>query len=295
MRAVSECLPCIVDDLCGALDTEISDEKVKSAVLREALHYLADNFSGEHPPSRFITGVHRIFKKVSKNKTPFASRRNACNEVGVKLAEELKHRARAMRGLARFSFFVRWAIAGNHLDFRTVGTGYGFNVGRTEAMLESAAQRLVVDRTDELFRETMRKPRVLYVHDNVGEIALDALLIEEMRALGAYVVSGVRGGPITSDATMEDARSVGLDAVSDEIIKVGPDTLGISFDEMSKRCLKEIQKADLIVAKGQANYYNLSENRQLVPGRIACLLRTKCDHVARILGGEGHISVATFL
>jgi uncharacterized protein with ATP-grasp and redox domains len=277
------------------VDTEISDEKVKSAVLRDALHYLGDNFSSEHPPSRFITGVHRIFKTVSKIKTPFESRRTACNEGGVKLAEELKHRARAMRGLARFSFFVRWAIAGNHLDFRTVGTGYGFDMGRIEAMLESAAQRLVVDRTEDIFRETMGRPRILYVHDNVGEIALDALLIEEMKVLGAYVVSGVRGGPITSDATMEDAKSVGLDAVADEVIRVGPDTLGISFEEMSKPCLEEIQKADLVVAKGQANYYNLSENRQLVPGRIACLLRTKCDLVAGILGGEGHISVATFL
>jgi hypothetical protein len=295
MKAASRCLPCIVDDLCGAVDSEIKDDSVRAAVLREALHYLADDFSCDFPPSKFITGVHRVLKKVGRVKRPFASTRTKCNEVGVQLSEELKRRAQAMRGLARFSFFVRWAIAGNKLDFRTVGTGYDFDIGRIRAMLESAAQNLVVDRTDELYREVMRRPRILYVHDNVGEIALDALLIEEMKALGAYVVSGVRGGPITSDATMEDAKKVGLDAVSDEIIKVGPDTLGISFEEMSKKCLRELQKADLVVAKGQANYYNLSENLQLVPGRIVCLLRTKCDLVAGVFGGQGHISVATFL
>ena len=293
MKAESICLPCIVDDLCGAVDTEIADEDLKRAILREALHYLADNFSFDSPPPKFITGVHRVFKRVSKNKTPFALRRKKCNEVGSKLAVE--HRATAMRGLARFTFFVRWAIAGNKLDFRTVGTGYDFDIARIEAMLESAAQNLAVDHSAELYRELLKKPRVLYVHDNVGEIVLDALLINEMRSLGAYVVSGVRRGPITSDATMDDAKAVELDKVSDEVILVGPDTLGLSFEEMSKRCRKELQKADLVIAKGQANYCTFSENDPVVRGKVVCLLRTKCDLVAGIFGGRGRISVAAFL
>jgi len=295
MKAESVCLPCIVDDLRGAVDSEIADEKRRRAILREALHYLAEDFSCDFPPPKFITGVHRVFKRVSGIKTPFASRRTKCNEVGTKLALELKHRASAMRGLARFTFFVRWAIAGNKLDFRTVGTGYDFNVTRIEAMLESAAQELVVDQTLELYREVRLKPRVFYVHDNVGEIVLDALLIDEMKSLGAYVVSGVRGGPITSDATMKDAKTVRLHTVSNEVILVGPDTLGLSFDEMSAKCRQELQKADLVIVKGQANYCMFSEDNQLVRGKIMCLFRTKCDLVAGIFGGRGHMSIATFL
>jgi len=295
MKAQSICLPCIVDDIRGAVDTEIADEKLRRAILREALHYLADDFSFDFPPPKFITGVHRVFKKVSKTKVPFAVRRTKCNEVGRKLAVELNYRATAMRGLARFTFFVRWAIAGNKLDFRTVGTGYDFDIARIEAMLESAAQNLAVDHSAELYRELMKKPRVFYVHDNVGEIALDALLINEMKNLGAYVLSGVRRGPITSDATMEDARAVELDKVSDEVFLIGPDTLGLSFEEMSKKCRKELQKADLVIVKGQANYCTFSENDPVVRGKVVCLLRTKCDLVAGIFGGRGRISVASFL
>ena len=295
MKAESICLPCIVDDIRGAVDTELADENLRRAVLRETLHYLADNFSFDFPPPKFITGVHRVFKRVSKTKVPFAVRRTKCNEVGSKLAVELKHRATAMRGLARFTFFVRWAIAGNKLDFRTVGTGYDFDIARIEAMLESAAQNLAVDHSAELYRELLRKPRILYVHDNVGEIALDALLIDEMKSIGAYVVSGVRRGPITSDATMDDAKSVELDKVSDEVILVGPDTLGLSFEEMSKKCRKELQNADLVIAKGQANYCVFSENDPVVRGKVVCLFRTKCDLVAGIFGGRGRISVAAFL
>jgi hypothetical protein len=277
------------------VDSEVADKNLRHTILRDALHYLAENFSTDFPAPKFITGVHRVFKHASGIATPFSLRRTKCNEVGSSLAEELKHRAIAMRGLARFTFFVRWAIAGNKLDFRTVGTGYDFDVTRIEAMLESAAQELSVDCTEELYSEVRNKPRVLYVHDNVGEIALDALLVAEMRSLGAYVVSGIRGGPITSDATMKDAKSVGLSAVSDKIILVGPDTLGLSFDEAPDICREELQKADLIIAKGQANYCMFSEKNPLVRGRVVCLFRTKCDLVARMFGGQGHMSVATFL
>ncbi len=295
MKAESVCLPCIVDDLRAAVDSEVTDESVRRTILRDALHYLAENFSTAFPAPKFITGVHRVFKETSGIDTPFALRRAKCNEVGSSLALELKHRATTIRGLARFTFYVRWAIAGNKLDFRTVGTGYDFDVARIEAMLESAAQDLAVDCAEELYREVRRNPRVFYVHDNVGEIALDALLIDEMKSLGAYVVSGVRGGPITSDATLKDAKSVGLDTVSDEIILVGPDTLGLSFDEASSKCREELQKADLVIAKGQANYCVFTENSPLVRGRVVCLFRTKCDLVARVFDGHGHMSVATFL
>jgi len=295
MKAESVCLPCIVDDLRAAVDSEIADESMRRTIVRDALHYLADNFSTALPAPTFITGVHRVFKRVSGINTPFALRRAKCNEVGRSLAVELKHRATTMRGLARFTFYVRWAIAGNKLDFRTVGTGYDFDVARIEAMLESGAQELVVDCTDELYREVRGDRRIFYIHDNVGEIALDALLIEEMKNLGAYVVSGVRGGPVTSDATMKDAKSVGLDAVSDEVVLVGPDTLGLSFEEASDRCREELQKADLVIAKGQANYCMLTENSPLVRGKVVCLFRTKCDLVAGVFARRGHISVATFL
>jgi uncharacterized protein with ATP-grasp and redox domains len=116
-----------------------------------------------------------------------------------------------------------------------------------------------------------------------------------MKSLGAYIVSGVRGGPITSDATMKDAKSVRLDMISNEMILVGPDTLGLIFDEITDKCREELQKADLVIAKGQASYCTFSEDNQLVRGKTVCLFRTKCDLVARIFGGQGHMSIATFL
>ncbi|GAH29734.1 unnamed protein product, partial [marine sediment metagenome] len=50
------------------------------------------------------------------------------------------------------------------------------------------------------------------------------------RRYGSSVTSVLRGGPITSDATMEDGEEVGLQEAASEIILAGPDTLGISFN-----------------------------------------------------------------
>ena len=129
----------------------------------------------------------------------------------------------------------------------------------------------------------------------MGEIAFDKLLIRELRRYGASVTSALRGGPITSDATMEDGETVGLQEAASEIILAGPDTLGISLSEMSNQLKQELQTADLVIAKGQANYYALSEYKSKVPGKIAFLFRTKCEIVSNELGEEGKINAAILL
>lgn len=212
------------------------------------------------------------------------------------MAKKIDLEAEEMEEFDKFSFLVNWAIASNHLDFRTVGTGYGFQMAEIiEELRVCLSEGLKIDRRAEIFRIAKSSSKILYIHDNVGEIAFDKLLIKELRKYGASVISALRGGPITSDATMEDGETVGLQEVASEIILAGPDTLGISLNEMSDQLKRELQTADLIIAKGQANYYALTEYRSKVPGEIACLFRTKCELVSNDLGETGKINVATLL
>lgn len=163
------------------------------------------------------------------------------------------------------------------MDFRTVGTGYGFQMAEIiEELRACLSEGLKIDRRAEVFRIAKNSSKILFIHDNVGEIAFDKLLIRELRRYEASVTSALRGGPITSDATVKDGETVGLQEAASEIILAGPDTLGISLNEMSGQLKRELQTADLIIAKGQANYYALTEYSSKVPGEIACLFRTKC-------------------
>jgi hypothetical protein len=296
MRTHLDCASCIVDDLCGALQLVPLEEKIKKEILKESFQFLAREFSTEKIPSYFITEVHRILKRISGIEIPFKERRDKCNQLGIEMAGKIALEAERLKESERFSFLVNWAIASNHLDFRTVGTGYGFQMAEIiEELRACVSEGLRIDKIAEIFRIAKSSPKILYIHDNVGEIAFDKLLIQEIRKYGASVTSALRGGPITSDATIEDGETVGLQEAASKIILAGPDTLGISLNEMSDQLKRELQIADLVIAKGQANYYALTEYRSKVPGEIACLFRTKCELVSNELGETGKINIAILL
>jgi len=222
--------------LCGALQLIPLEEKTKQEILRESFQFLAREFSTEKIPSYFITEVHRILKRISGIEIPFQERRDKCNQLGMEMAKEISLEAEGLEEPERFSFLVNWAIASNHLDFRTVGTGYGFQMAEIiEELRASISEGLKIDQRVKIFQIAKNAPRVLYIHDNVGEIAFDKLLIKELIRYGGSVTSALRGGPITSDATIEDGETVDLQEAASKIILAGPDTLGISLYEMSNQ------------------------------------------------------------
>jgi len=296
MRTHLNCASCIIDDLCGALQLVPLEEKTKQEILKESFQFLAREFSTDKIPSYFITEVHRILKKISGIEIPFKERRDKCNQLGMEMAEKIALEAGRLEESERFSLLVNWAIASNHLDFRTVGTGYGFQMAEIiEELRTCISEGLKIDQRAEILQIAKSSPKILYIHDNVGEIAFDKLLIKELIRYGASVTSALRGGPITSDATIEDGETVGLQEAASKIILAGPDTLGISLNEMSDQIKRELQNTDLVIAKGQANYYALTEYRSEVPGEIACLFRTKCEIVSNDLNETGKINVAILL
>jgi len=296
MRTHLNCASCIIDDLCGALQLVPLEEKTKQEILKESFQFLAREFSTDKIPSYFITEVHRILKKISGIEIPFKERRDKCNQLGMEMAEKIALEAGRLEESERFSLLVNWAIASNHLDFRTVGTGYGFQMAEIiEELRTCISEGLKIDQRAEILQIAKSSPKILYIHDNVGEIAFDKLLIKELIRYGASVTSALRGGPITSDATIEDGETVGLQEAASKIILAGPDTLGISLNEMSEQIKRELQNTDLVIAKGQANYYALTEYRSKVPGEIACLFRTKCEIVSNDLNETGKINVAILL
>jgi uncharacterized protein with ATP-grasp and redox domains len=304
MKTTPGCAACIIDDLRGALQVIIDDEEQSFAILAEALGWLGSEFRSDAIPSYYITRVHRLLKRRTGLEVPFAELRHRCNEAGLSVAGRLAQRlAQFEDDKVRLQLLCLWAIAGNHLDFRTVGTGYDLSPEVVEALLSQVVEEgLAIDDTGMLAEEIRRKPSVLYLCDNVGEIALDRLLIQELQRAGCAVTAAVKGGPITSDAVLADAQAVGLTDLV-RLIVTGPDTLGLPLDEMSPQAMTALQSCSLIIGKGQANYYALSEivagagSWADVQGKVYCLLRTKCRPAATSLGGSDRdrINVAVCL
>lgn len=281
-------------DLRGAMDLLGYEEEVRRRIVARSEAWLDAHWAEGHLPSWYITGVHRILKEEAADAVPFRELREGCNHAGRVLAARVAVDVAELDPSTRFARLCAWAVAGNHLDFRTAGIGYGFGVDEVEGMLrEVVARGFDVDRTAEIETLARSAERVLYVPDNVGEIAFDALLVRELRSYGAHVVVPYRGGPITSDATLDDFRQTGLDEAADEIFEAGPDTLGISLEEASPRLLDEIRRADLVLTKGQANFYLAYGNRTDLGPAVGCLLTTKCDAISEKFGTTKRLSIAT--
>jgi len=283
-------------DVYAAAQQVTANPAVQLQVAKDCLSFLAETFGHERVPSYYITEVHRILKRDTGVPMPFAESRRQLNTVAMQLADQIQARADTLDGLRRFRCLALWALAGNSLDSRTVGIGYTFEPAQMLQHLQSYVDRgMAKDQVDELYERILVKTPVLYIHDNVGEIALDKLLIQEIRRHGCHVTSALRGGPITSDATMEDGRAVGLDRAADSLIQAGPDTLGISWEEASPELREAMQAARLIIAKGQANYYVLSEHRAELAAEIFCLFTIKCQPVADVVGVQPKQAVGIFL
>jgi uncharacterized protein with ATP-grasp and redox domains len=101
------------------------------------------------------------------------------------------------------------------------------------------------------FREALsRAGQVLYLADNAGETVFDLALIG---TLDVPVVYAVKGGPILNDATREDALVAGVDQVA-EIVSTGSDAPGTILGRCSEEFRHLYDDAELVIAKGQANY-----------------------------------------
>jgi len=297
MRIIPECLSCIVDDGVDALHLLGVNKGTADEIIADVLVMLGKEYPAQNPPSYYITDVHRIIKRRLCLEIPFADLREICLTACATIAAKVAAESAAYSGTDKLRFLICWSIAANMLDFRTAGAGYGIAFDRIDTMLRSCFNNgLVVDDCERIADYCAGARSIVYIPDNVGELPFDKLLIAELKRNGANVIVPFRGGAITSDVIMADADAVALHDVADRIILSGPDTLGVSFSEMTDEFYDVLCHADVIIAKGQANFYVLDEFGNRFPhAAIISLLVTKCRHISNYFGQEGKVSVASII
>jgi len=199
---------------------------------------------------------------------------------------------------------VKLAAAGNVFDIM-IGLDAG---GPSSELLARMASRWVDEAQVEVFRERLAEARtVVYFTDNCGEIVFDRLLLEVVSGYGVFaggdgtsdggvvdrlgaagrgrpeITAVVRSLPVINDATLTEARQVGLH----EVVRVIEN--GISFavpatvlGEVSAEVAALVRDADLVVSKGGANF-ELLEEEDALRGKVTFLLLGKCDPLCETL------------
>ncbi len=267
------CTRCFLRHSLDAARQATQDKKVRRgimfAVLREAVRILP-----HHPPPVLGREIHRLVRERTHNPDPYATVKRRYNNVAVALYPGLKKMVNEASD--PFAAALRVAIAGNIIDFGTRSLEEEIEI--EEALADTLARPLAVDHTEELRRKLASAKEILFLADNAGEIGFDRLLLEQLPLSRLTVV--VRGSPVINDATLEDAREVGLMEIMD-VIENGSDVPGTILEMCSPEFRERFNHADLVIAKGQGNYESLCS---LDSGKdIFFLLKVKCAVVARAL------------
>jgi len=281
MKVHPRCRACLSGQSTRIFDVLQIDGKTRSSNLKAMQKFIDERFTEDRITAELGTEVHRELKRITNNSDPFKEEKERSNRVALKLVDH----ARALIENASEPLYQSFkiAIAGNLMDFSI----YKFDVDLNEKELEAAlSDEFVIDDFDSIKRRIEGAGRILYLCDNAGEIVFDRLCIEEIQKLGPEVTAVVKSGPIVNDATMQDARAAGLDAVCN-VIESGTDCVGVISSESSAEFLKELKSADLIMAKGQGHFETM-EDMELP---IAFLLKAKCQPVAEALGVKQKSSV----
>ena len=273
MKIFLDCFPCFLRQALEASRISGADEETQRDVLNCVMAKLLE-INREETPPQIGSMIHNTIRKATGKNDPYRDIKRLHNEQVLDMEENLTGLIDGSS--SPLSDALKLAAVGNLID---MGPERKWN----------SMQDIFRDFTEKdpthfdymSFEKSLKKARtLLYLGDNAGEIVLDKILIRVLlRETNLDITYAVRGGPIINDATMEDARFVGMTDIV-RVIDTGVDFPGVVPETCSGEFLDYYNSADMILSKGQGNYESLSEEDK----NIFFLLQTKCPVIANKIG-----------
>lgn len=281
MKLEPECVGCIFNQILKALKLlrpNISREEIISA--QKKLMELLQNFDIDANISPILGKVaYSIISEVLDEEDPYKILKEEYNQLVLENYEEIKKLIEdAVDPL--FQAIIVSAI-GNTIDF---ASQHEIDL---IADIKNYDQENLVINDYSAFKKSLRNAEsLLIIGDNAGEIVFDKLLIVIIKNFypNLDIIYSVRESPIINDATMVDAKFVGLTDLANVIESSATPGVDIysSPDEFKKYFF---QKGTVILSKGQGNFESLYDI-ELSSKEIYYLMKVKCNLMERIFGAK---------
>lgn len=270
MKINEQCLPCLVNqavktaNLTGAENREKLYQKVFAQMSQLDFHKTNPEIVGEN---------YRLLKQHIGCDDPYKGTKDFYNKLFLEKSNSYDEKITSIEEA------IKYAIVANIIDFNPVHCNVDEDIQNFFSNIEGL--ELTINDVDLLLQDIRNAKRLLYLGDNCGEICFDKLLIKRIKELNpkCRIYFGVRGEAVVNDNTEEDAYFVGMDEYA-TIISNGDYSLGTVLSRTSPEFREVYQSADVVIAKGQANYESLSEEDK----SIYFLLMAKCKVIAEVIG-----------
>lgn len=271
MRLYASCICCLLNKQEQKL-RNCRDEKKKTEYMKELLR-LAGNSGDEASAPWLAAQIMKVHEKYFGKSGSYADVKKEFNQLVMSMEEELKQRVLSQPDPLKTALL--YARVGNYIDFSALE-----QVKKEEFLSLFEREKDVLDEKEYMSfcGEMQKAENVVYLLDNCGEIVLDKLVIQILKKKfpRANITAIVRGSEVINDATMEDAVMTGLTNVT-EVIGNGDDVAGTILSRVSAEAREKIEKADVIIAKGQGNFESLYGCGKNVYYLFLC----KCDWFMR--------------
>lgn len=274
MKLKLDCIPCFQRQAIKALSTIGVQEEEKEKILREVMKTLQGLDWASTPPEM----AHRVHK-IIRDRTgedPYRDLKREHNKFVMDFYPKWKKMI--SQSSDPLETAVKLAIAGNIIDY---GANDDFDM---DATINKVMKTNLGNGYKRLRKKLETTESLLYFFDNAGEIVFDKLLIGELLRKDKFreINFVVKGGPIINDATIEDAKAIGLDKIPKaEFLYVSNGTQGTGPERSSEEVQEWIRNHDLVISKGQGNYEDMSEFQNLF-----FMLLVKCPTIASDIDAE---------
>lgn len=241
---------------------------------KKVFAYLSQiDFSKTNP--EIIGETFQLIKKQIDNEDPYYDIRRYYNQLFLQQINTLEQKIN--QSSDPLSETIKYAIIANIIDFSPIHQD--IDIQKWFNHIDNIT--LTIDHIDYLKKDIQSSQSLLYLGDNCGEICLDLLLIKRIKAINPnlHIYFGVRGTPVVNDSIEEDAYLVGIDKYA-TVISNGDQSLGTILPRTTEAFQQIYENADVIIAKGQANYESLSEENK----NIYFMLVVKCHVISQYIG-----------
>ena len=303
MKACLDCLPCLARNAIElARRSARGDAALEGRIAAEGMRILGAAAEAGYPLPPPCYARQLIDNALAMSggavPDPWAEEKKTSTELALKLMARLDE----IPGWARdavavncdppvtaggtqfiaseFEKRLRLAIAGNILDFSIYAD---LDIAAAmETMATAFTKPVDTVAVAELKRRMDEAKSILWIFDNCGEAVFDRLLMEPYRE---KITLAVRGKPAFNDLTRAELAESGYPdgyaaggvvSNDDGVPGVVDATCGTAFRAAFSR-------ADLIIAKGQANFETMSARTDKP---IAFLFLAKCPVVCREVGAQ---------
>lgn len=285
MLLEADCIPCILRMAVAALRQLPLDENTIRELSTEILEIPAlRGLEWNKTSAEVIEDIWRKIVKKTGSPDPFRLAKSNQNKKIMDLYPDLKQMVN--EAVDPLYTAVKLAILGNSLDLMVADSAVTFE----NSIKDRVDAPLALEIYSAFEQQLIASKRLVYFGDNAGEIVFDKLLIKTIKELHSpEIVFVVRSVPTLNDATLTEARSIGMDNIT-RVIENGID--GPLPGTVLRRCSNEVndlvRRSDLIISKGGGNFDTLDEEREHLQKKISFLLLSKCEPYYRHFGVEIH-------